>query len=73
MSNDYQYREIIVPLKDKPFRKVKNLKKRAAFILYLADFSQRRIGTLLHIDKNTANSYIAELRAEYPAIKKPRY
>lgn len=72
-NNNYQYREIIIPLKDKPFRKIKNLKKRAVFTLYLADFSYRQIQTLLDIDKNTVMYYVAEFYIKYPALKKPNY
>jgi len=72
-SRDYQYREIIIPLKNKPLGKVKSLKKRACFLLYLADFSYRQIHTLLKIDKNTVASYIAYGYEKYPALKKPKY
>ena len=73
MKQKYQYREIITPLKAKPFRKIKDLKKRACFILYLADVSYRQIQTVLGIDKNTVMSYVTEGCEKYPTVKKPNY
>lgn len=77
MSN-YQYREIITPLRNLPFSllndKRNNLKKlnrkKAVFILFLAGFSIRKLTHLFRISHNTVTIYISEGCELYPDVKK---
>ena len=66
----HQYREIITPLRQIPFSLIKNHKKRAAFILHLAKFPYRKIGTILKLSKNTITEYVAYGYEIYPDLKK---
>jgi len=51
-KSSYQYREIIIPLKYKPYQEIKDIRKRAIYILYKCGYSYRQIAMLFEYKKD---------------------
>jgi len=71
---NYQYREIITPLRNPPFSKIRNVKKRAIFGMYMMlGFRKLDIARITNTSEVTVHIYIKQGKKKYPDIKRLIY
>lgn len=65
------FQRIYKQIKNRPFAKIKDRRKRLIFAAFMClDYSEHELAILFNLSRVTVGTYIAECKSLYPAICK---